>query len=75
MVRLNETGDGHMSNEIRELTINELHTVTGGDKKLASAKGSALFEVNEFSFDIEQTLNIGSQSSGAGAGKVTFNPF
>ena len=28
-----------------------------------------------FSFDIEQTLNIGSQSTGAGAGKVTFNPF
>ena len=64
-----------MSNEIRELSINELNTVTGGDKKLAPAKGSALFEVNEFSFDIEQVLNIGSQSSGAGAGKVTFNPF
>ena len=28
-----------------------------------------------FSFDIEQTLNIGSQATGAGAGKVTFNPF
>jgi hypothetical protein len=24
---------------------------------------------------IEQTLNIGSQGTGAGAGKVTFNPF
>jgi len=35
----------------------------------------ALFEVEDFSFDIEQTLNIGSQSTGAGAGKVTFNPF
>ena len=34
-----------------------------------------VFEVEDFSFDIEQTLNIGSQSSGAGAGKVTFNPF
>jgi len=33
------------------------------------------FEIEDFSFDIEQTLNIGSQSSGAGAGKVTFNPF
>ena len=33
------------------------------------------FEVDDFSFDVEQTLNIGSQSSGAGAGKVTFNPF
>ncbi len=34
-----------------------------------------LFEIEDFSFDIEQTLNIGSQSTGAGAGKVTFNPF
>lgn len=34
-----------------------------------------VFEVASYSFDIEQTLNIGSQSSGAGAGKVTFNPF
>lgn len=32
-------------------------------------------EVNAISFDAEQTLNIGSQSSGAGAGKVMFNPF
>lgn len=35
----------------------------------------ALFEVEDFSFDIEQVLSIGSQSTGAGAGKVTFNPF
>ena len=34
-----------------------------------------VFEIDDFSFDIEQTLNIGSQSGGAGAGKVTFNPF
>jgi type VI secretion system secreted protein Hcp len=34
-----------------------------------------IFEIDDFSFDIEQVLNIGSQSSGAGAGKVTFNPF
>ena len=34
-----------------------------------------IFEVEDFSFDVEQTLNIGSQSTGAGAGKVTFNPF
>jgi len=33
------------------------------------------FEVKDFSFDVAQTLNIGSQSSGAGAGKITFNPF
>jgi len=34
-----------------------------------------VFEIDEYSFDIEQTLNIGSQSTGAGAGKITFNPF
>lgn len=37
-------------------------------------KGS-VFEVDEYNFDLEQILNIGSQSSGAGAGKVTFNAF
>jgi len=42
-------------------------------KSLADA--SQLCEVEDYSFDIEQTLNIGSQSLGAGAGKVTFNPF
>jgi type VI secretion system Hcp family effector len=34
-----------------------------------------IFEIEDYSFDIEQTLNIGSQISGAGAGKITFNPF
>jgi hypothetical protein len=45
----------------------ELATKADGElteKDLASVAGG-----------IEQTLNIGSQSSGAGAGKVTFNPF
>jgi bacteriocin-like protein len=44
---------------MNELTLNELDQVSGG----------------KYTFDIEQTLNIGSQSNGAGAGKVTFNPF
>jgi hypothetical protein len=64
-----------MNDEIRELNIDELDVVAGSGKKSTSPKGSALFEINDFSFDIEQVLNIGSQSSGAGAGKVTFNPF
>jgi type VI secretion system secreted protein Hcp len=38
-------------------------------------KKQGLFEVEDYSFDIEQTLNIGSQSSGAGAGRIVFNPF
>src|SRR5437660_887327 len=41
-----------------------------------TAAGSGhIFEVEDYSFDIEQVLNIGSQSKGAGAGKVAFNPF
>ena len=56
----------------RELTDNELNTVAGGAGKApatnkATTKG--LFEVEDYSFDIEQVLNIGSASSGAGAGK------
>ena len=34
-----------------------------------------IFEIQDFTFDIAQSLTIASQSSGAGAGKVTFNPF
>jgi type VI secretion system secreted protein Hcp len=49
------------------------------DKDLGFAaayqKKNRLFEIEDFSFDIEQTLNIGSQSTGAGAGRVSFNPF
>ena len=41
----------------------------------AAFSNKGLFEVEDYSFDIEQTLGIGSQSTGAGAGKVTFNPF
>ncbi len=39
------------------------------------AKEGSLFEVTTFSFDVEQTINMSSQSSGAGAGKIQFNPF
>jgi type VI secretion system secreted protein Hcp len=34
-----------------------------------------VFEVEDWNFDVEQTLNIGSQGGGAGAGKIDFNPF
>jgi hypothetical protein len=40
------------------LTEQDLDKVTGGTN---------LFEIEDYSFDIEQTLSIGSQSSGAGA--------
>lgn len=36
---------------------------------------SAGVPFESFSFEVDNNLNIGSQSTGAGAGKVTFNPF
>ncbi len=47
------------------------------DLKESQSKFTAgkVFEIKEYNFDIEQTLNIGSQSKGAGAGRVVFNPF
>jgi hypothetical protein len=44
-----------------ELSVRDIDTMAGG--------GSSV------TFGIEQVPTIGSQSSGAGAGKVKFNPF
>ena len=44
-------------------------------KPIIEAPRGSVFEVDNFNFDIEQTINMSSQSSGAGAGKVAFNPF
>jgi len=52
----------------------DFSTDTLAKQSPALVQGS-VFEIDDFSFDIEQVLNIGSQSSGAGAGKVTFNPY
>ncbi len=38
---------------------------------LAFPPNNNIFEVENYSFDIAQVLNFGSQSSGVGAGKVT----
>ncbi len=43
--------------------------------EIAFPPNDNVFEIESYSFDIAQSLNIGSQSTGAGAGKVTFNPF
>lgn len=32
-------------------------------------------EIEDFSFDVENAVSIGSQTGGAGVGKVKFNPF
>src|SRR6516162_8411358 len=44
-------------------------------KQNQGRSSSGLFEIEDYSFDIEQTLGIGSQSTGAGTGRVQFNPF
>jgi type VI secretion system secreted protein Hcp len=41
----------------------------------AGLSGANVFEIDDFNFDFEQVINIGSQSSGGGAGRVTFNAF
>jgi hypothetical protein len=33
------------------------------------------FEVKDFSFGVENPTTVGSATGGAGAGKITFNPF
>lgn len=53
----------------------EVLATTGPMSLVNLAKAGQVFEIEDYSFDIEQTLNIGSQSMGTGAGKVTFNPF
>jgi type VI protein secretion system component Hcp len=50
-------------------------SITGYATAGSTTPASIVIEVQSASFEGEQTLNIGSQSSGAGAGKVTFNPF
>jgi type VI secretion system Hcp family effector len=50
-------------------------TRTSAGSSVPGYSPQEIFEIDDFSFDIEQVLNIGSQSSGAGSGKVTFNPF
>jgi PEP-CTERM motif-containing protein len=51
------------------------YTGATGLGSLSGAATGGTFEVSDYSFSIEQTLDIGSQSSGAGSGKVTFNEF
>jgi type VI secretion system secreted protein Hcp len=44
-------------------------------KELSDGAKSSLFEIEDYSFDIENTLGIGSQSTGVGTGRCQFNPF
>lgn len=76
-----QTYDGKFLGSESQVTWNDTSPLakdsSNGIDMAAAAKATpaGIFEIEDYSFDIEQTLNIGSQSSGAGAGKVTFNPF
>src|SRR5581483_10189730 len=47
-------------------------TLVDGD--VVTLNGNGLFGLNSFSFADDQTLNIGSQTTGLGAGEVKFDP-
>ena len=49
---------------IAELTDSNFHIAAGGGGRSSTSKSAGLFEIEDFSFDIEQTLNIGSQRFG-----------
>ncbi|RKS73751.1 type VI secretion system secreted protein Hcp [Motilibacter peucedani] len=55
-----------------QVDVSTLTDYTG--RVMPAAMRGFVFQLSEYSFDVEQTLNIGSASGGAGAGKVTFNP-
>jgi type VI secretion system secreted protein Hcp len=46
-----------------------------GETQDSQMKDKGAFEIDSFGFGIENTINIGSRSGGAGAGKVQFNDF
>ena len=46
-----------------------------GETQDTEMKKKDAFEIEEFEFGVENTLNIGSKSGGAGAGKVQFKEF
>ena len=52
---------------------NNIISIEGNGKK-PDFTDVQFIKVSDFSVDVEQTLNIGSQSTGAGAGKIAFNP-
>ena len=67
-----------LNNETVELALGEdaLERVTGGLKfVLQDVHISSVSNSGHGDIPVEQTLSIGSKSSGAGAGKITFNPF
>jgi hypothetical protein len=67
----------HDTDKTAEISDQDLDQVVGGDatNALPAVQNNALPAVQNNALPAVQSLGIGSQSSGAGAGKVTFNPF
>ena len=68
----NRDGGAYLASES---TATWNNTTEALGKPFKAAGTGKVFEVTDYGFDIEQTLNIGSQSTGTGAGRITFNPF
>jgi type VI protein secretion system component Hcp len=51
-----------------------LNQTSGESQDTGPLDGSTLYQLNSFSFDVQNTSSIGSATGGASAGKVTFNP-
>ena len=66
-----------LNNKAVELGEDALDAIAGGLKFSLQdvAVSSISISASHGNVPVEQTRNIGSQSAGAGAGKVTFNPF
>jgi len=68
-------GSEKMSVQKKSLGSSSKSAVKGADTKRKAGHKIAVSRGKKMSSMKEQVLNIGSQSSGIGAGKVTFNPF
>jgi type VI secretion system secreted protein Hcp len=67
--------DGSLLNSESQVDMSKNTEPLAKDDLVGYAKAGQLFEIEDYSFDVEQVLNIGSAGSGTGAGKITFNPF
>jgi len=67
------TMQGHSLREGGSASFTVSGTDLGGDP--SAIHGGGWIDVQSWSWGASNSTNIGSQSSGAGAGKVTFNPF
>lgn len=68
-MQFQDSKGAYIAGESQVVIVGDLNSI---EKDLNQAN---VFEIDSFGIDIEQVLNIGSQSSGIGAGKVNFTPY